>query len=237
MQTINVYLISGLGTDSRAFSKIHFSEKEICNSFNFIHINWLKPNGNESIQDYAKKLSTQINLKENFILIGLSLGGMIALEMNKFIRPQKTILISSIINSKGKSTILKFLSIIPFHKSFLLKFIIASPLLLSKMFRLGKKHSEFNKTFLEMVQSMPDGFIQWGLKRIVDWDFKEKVNNVIQLHGDKDEIFKIQNPTYQIRNGSHFMVYTKYFEVKEILKKELLNSRREFKPYSTTFPT
>ena len=73
----NVYFISGLGADERVFD---FQKPE---NFNLNFIRYIKPSKDDDIQSYVKKLSAQIKHKKEIVLIGLSFGGLIAIELSK----------------------------------------------------------------------------------------------------------------------------------------------------------
>jgi pimeloyl-ACP methyl ester carboxylesterase len=57
-------------------------------------IKWISPEDNETIENYAGRLLSQIKTPEP-VLIGLSFGGLIAVEVAKQIEVQKVILIAS----------------------------------------------------------------------------------------------------------------------------------------------
>ena len=57
---------------------------------------WIDPFPNETIEAYAKRLSEGIDQNQPFVLIGLSFGGMVAVEIAKITLPVCTIQISSV---------------------------------------------------------------------------------------------------------------------------------------------
>lgn len=83
-----VYLFSGLGADERVFQKIDFSFCSITN------VKWFTPEVDEPIEKYAARLIHQIKSPKP-ILIGISFGGMIAIEVAKQLETEKVILIAS----------------------------------------------------------------------------------------------------------------------------------------------
>jgi pimeloyl-ACP methyl ester carboxylesterase len=100
-QTIQVqqqiYCISGLGADERVFSKLKLPEVQ------FLYLKWLIPLKAERIEAYAKRMCGQMSLPGGdqvpagpLILMGVSFGGMMAIEMAKHISVAKVILISSV---------------------------------------------------------------------------------------------------------------------------------------------
>jgi pimeloyl-ACP methyl ester carboxylesterase len=87
-----IYVISGLGVDQRVFSKIDFGSLDIT------YLDWITPSRNEPLSIYAKRISAKITAEQP-ILIGLSFGGMLAMEIAKIITVQRVILLAS---AKGR---------------------------------------------------------------------------------------------------------------------------------------
>jgi esterase/lipase len=83
-----IYIFSGLGADERVFKHLVFDGYEP------IFIKWIIPIKNEQMEDYAKRLTNQI-LTNKPILVGLSFGGIMAIEVSKIIEPEKIILLAT----------------------------------------------------------------------------------------------------------------------------------------------
>ena len=84
-----IYCISGLGADEQIFRRLKIDGcRMVC-------LPWLTPLKNETIHQYANRMSGGI-ADENPILLGLSFGGMMAIEISKLINTQQVILVSSI---------------------------------------------------------------------------------------------------------------------------------------------
>ena len=83
-----LYILSGLGADEKVFQRLDFSGVSVT------FIKWLPSQAEESIGDYASRLLPQITTPHP-ILLGLSFGGMVAIEIAKQIDTEKVILISS----------------------------------------------------------------------------------------------------------------------------------------------
>ncbi|HEY0434517.1 MAG TPA: hypothetical protein VGC95_11625, partial [Chitinophagaceae bacterium] len=79
---MKAYFISGLGADRRAFYRI-----QMPSSIQIVHLDWIDPLPKESLNDYALRFSKLIDRHEEFILVGLSFGGMLAVELGKFLQP------------------------------------------------------------------------------------------------------------------------------------------------------
>ncbi|WP_093825084.1 alpha/beta fold hydrolase [Spirosoma endophyticum] len=91
---MKIYFISGLGADKRIFQKL-----VLPTFFEPVYIELLTPHQNESLPNYAGRMALSIDSIQPFYIVGISFGGMLATEIAKLIRPQKTILISSVSTS------------------------------------------------------------------------------------------------------------------------------------------
>jgi len=70
----------------------------------------------ESIANYAKRLSTVIDESEPFVLIGLSFGGIVAVEMHHFLQPDKTIIISSAATKSQLPKLIRAIRFMPLYE-------------------------------------------------------------------------------------------------------------------------
>src|SRR5688572_6189398 len=90
-------LLTGLCADERLFSKLHLKS-----DYPATCIKWIPADKHDTLGSYAEKLLPQIDPKpgERFVLVGVSFGGMIAIELAKRLPAEKTILISSLVEPK-----------------------------------------------------------------------------------------------------------------------------------------
>ena len=108
---MTIYFLSGLGADSRSFKYLKFSP-----GIKVVFIEWLIPNTDETLSTYAKRLAYTIDTSEEFILVGLSFGGILAIEILEFIKPFKTILISSVARKQELPIIYRLAGIFRLNK-------------------------------------------------------------------------------------------------------------------------
>lgn len=218
MKNRKVYLLSGLGVDGRVFNNIDLKE------YQPQLVEWIPPRNYEGISDYAQRLSARI--EPNSILIGLSFGGMVAIEIAKYIPIQKLILISSASYFRQIPWLFrlwdwsKIIKILP--KSFILK---ANPVTFW-LFGITRRHE---KILLRQILADTDyHFLIWAVRQITQWKNTEVNTEVVHLHGTKDklllkpiEISSIAMLKYGIENGGHFMIITHSEKITSIIKKEL----------------
>ncbi len=84
-----IYCISGLGADEQIFSKLQLPGVEL------IFMKWLIPHKDELIALYAKRMFEQV-IDEYPLMMGVSFGGIICIEIANLFPIQKLFLISSI---------------------------------------------------------------------------------------------------------------------------------------------
>lgn len=213
---MNAYFISGLGADKQMFQRIELPEE-----FNIVHLEWINPLKEETFEHYSKRLAQGIDQSKDFILIGLSLGGLISVEMNKFLRPKFTILISSVVNKKalpswfvlaGRLHVPKIIpSYFYHHNNFFTNWLFGA-------------HSKEDKQLLGAVmRNASPRFVYWAIPRILRWDNKLIPERMLHLRGTKDVIlpFKKAQNTIGIDGGTHFMVFNRAREINKILADSL----------------
>jgi pimeloyl-ACP methyl ester carboxylesterase len=215
---VRVYFISGLGADKRAFYKIKLPQ-----GYQPVFLDWIVPLAGESFPDYAKRFSESIKQDEEFVLIGLSFGGMLASEIAKIASPKKLIIISSLSSYKELPWYFKLAGKLGIHR-------IISPSLYKQatiMNRfMGAGNKEMKSIVYTYVNNIDPAFIRWSLDVIVHWSHTERLSDLIHIHGSNDHLlpYKYVKADYTIKNGGHLMVMNKAEEVNSILEKVLLSA-------------
>jgi pimeloyl-ACP methyl ester carboxylesterase len=210
-----LFLLSGLGADKRVFDFLELR------NYNVHHVNWITPVPKESLAQYAMRLLPQIT-RNNSILIGVSFGGMIALEIAKLIPVEKVILISSAKSTAAIPSFYKFISKLRLDK-------LIRPASFKKpneiFFWLFGVTSKKHKALLTSIMNdTDDTFLNWALHAIPSWkNNNSSSNHVIQIHGTNDRILNYKSADYPVIGGGHLMVVTNAREVSEILTKVLAN--------------
>lgn len=213
---MNLYFISGLGADKRVFQKLILPE-----SFTIHHIDWLPVLKDESLESYCRRLSEQIDLQKPFSLIGLSFGGVISVEMSKFLSPVQTVLISSFYLKKEVPWFYVFLSQTGLYK------LLPSKILLKPshiVFRMFGAYNPAAKNLLKHILADTDPvFFRWALMHLFSWNNSWKPENLLRIHGTKDRVlpYKSNMNAILVKGGEHLMVYNKSETVSEILTENL----------------
>jgi pimeloyl-ACP methyl ester carboxylesterase len=219
VQKTKIYLIHGQGSDGRLFSKLTLNA-----AFDTFCLNLPVPAKGTNMQSFAQQLIPKIDTSGPFILIGVSLGGMVAAELNDILHPLQTIIISSAKNNNELPKRYKFMRAFPLYKLFPAGFLKASSFMMQPLVEPDRKKEK--AIFKSMLRKKDKHFLKRTIPMIVNWD--KKCNNgkaLIQIHGTKDHTIPIKNITESIAvtNGSHMMVLTQADLISEKINEILLS--------------
>lgn len=206
----HIYCISGLGADERVFSKFQFPQHEIH------FIKWITPEKNESVESYAKRLITQIR-HESPILIGLSFGGIMCIEMARHIKTELIILISSIKSGNELPLWMRLSGKLKLNQLFSMRsYKLIEPL---ENYNLGIKAKSEKQMVQDYRKNIDLVYSNWAINAILNWKNKTVPKNLYHIHGDIDRIFPIKKikADFTVHNGSHLMIMQKPDEVNEFI--------------------
>lgn len=212
---MKAYFISGLGADRRAFQNL-----VLPSGLEVVHLDWIPPYARESLASYAQRLSARIQPQEPFVLVGLSLGGMIAAEIAAQLSPLQTLLISSIPSSRQLPRIYRILGAVGLHRYLPIR-VMKSGMFIKRLFM--NESFENRQLILKMVQEADPHFVRWALQAVLGWKRVQVPKGIVQIHGDKDELFpirKIISPKV-ITGGRHLMVLNQAPQVSQLLQEAL----------------
>ncbi len=210
-----IFCISGLGADEKAFAKLYIE------GYRLQVIQWKQPQKNESLEAYAGRMREEIN-EPDPVLMGLSFGGMVSIEIAKQISVKKVILISSIKSAdelpfwmKAVAK-LKLNKIVPVRSNYTLTGFIQN-------YFLGIRTAEEKDLVAQSRRKANTQYIQWSVDKIVNWTNRWHPPVIIHIHGDSDTMFPVKyiHADYVVRHGGHFMIMNKAPEVSELIQKAL----------------
>jgi len=203
------YCISGLGADERVFTQLQLK-------YDIVPIYWLTPLPEESLEQYAQRLIAQIDTGKPFVLIGVSFGGMIACELNRYLRPQQTIIISSAARAGELPFLYKVMGKIKLAR-WLPEFMLFPPLFVLN-YLFGVK-TDSHKTLLKNISKDTDPvFARWAIDKITHWKNDFIPERLVRIHGDKDKVLSYYTPeTHLVKGGEHFMIVDRAEEISAII--------------------
>ncbi len=208
-----IYFISGLGADERIFQWLRYD------GYCPVHLHWVAPERGESVEHYAQRLAAAIE-EERPIIVGLSFGGIVAVEIAKQRETEKVILLSSVKQASEIPIYYKLFRALPIHRILPFKSILWAFYWLA--YWLFSPESIEQKQLLKTVLVETDPhFLKWALHKVVVWNNQEVPETVVQVHGRCDRIFPYRcvTPDYTVENSGHLMVMTQAEAISDLIEK------------------
>jgi len=204
-ELIHVYFMPGMAANPSIFEHIELPEDQ----FKIHWLEWIIPVKDESLSNYAKRMTQQIH-EDDVVLFGVSFGGILVQEMSKYIEVQKLFVVSSVI---CKEQLPKRFKIAKKTKAYkLLPTQLLGNIDLLAKYAFGefiKKRIYLYKKYLSVNSK---AYLDWAIKQVVCWDQVEPPTGVIQIHGEKDGVFtnSCKGNCIIVKGGTHIMIINKY---------------------------
>ena len=196
-----IYCIPGLWLDHRLFEKLSISGVELK------YIDYIEPLSDEPIAGYAKRLSEKIE-DTTFSILGMSLGGILAVEISRIKKVESLFLISTVKNKSEVPNIFKYMDLLPTKNKIASKLAIDASVAFKPYY--DKSDAAGNKLFDAMIRSASVELLAWGIQEIANWKFNEEINcPFYHVHGTADLIFPIKNidKAETVKGATHYMLY------------------------------
>lgn len=214
----NIYLIPGQGADYRLYNNLKLDGNYMIN-----HIHFELPNEGENMEEYAKRLSKHIDEEIPYIIIGASLGGMLATEMGDFLNPEKIIVIASAKSSKELPLRYRLQKNIPIYKLISPKVAKVGAQILQPIVEPDRNKEK--EIYKQMLKDKDPVFLRRTIEMILTWDRLDYRKDIVHIHGDSDHTIPVKNVKYDylIKDGSHVMTLTRGNEISELIRSILKN--------------
>lgn len=215
---MKIYCISGVGADGRVFKNLSFPPQ-----IQPVHLDWFAPGLQDNLSSYAKKLSESIDDSQPFALLGLSMGGMLAVEIGRLKKPTVLILISSISASTQLPFYYRWLGALKMHRWVPIS-LFTKASFIKRLFTTETK--EDKNLVRNMIRAADPEFIRWSLGAILGWKQEAKPINIVHIHGSQDFLLPLRfvKPTHIIKKGGHLMILTRAKEISSIVQQALVQN-------------
>src|SRR5690606_37699308 len=221
-QVIHVYFVPGLAANSSIFEYIELPKDK----FQIHLLDWMIPSPGETLKDYARRLADQVK-HDNVVLLGVSFGGVVVQEMAQFLSLKRLIIVSSVKCQRELPRRMRYAS-----RSRLFKILPTSLVnhvdLLGKLAigDFAKKRVELYKKYLSVTDTR---YLDWAIENMVCWDKREHMQEIVHIHGDKDEIFpfKYIEGCITVPGGTHVMIINRFRWFNENLEEIILTGKLE----------
>jgi len=211
-----VYFVSGLGADWRMFQFL-----KLPGYMQQQQVEWIEPlHLDEPLPEYVQRLKTQINTPDP-ILVGLSFGGVAAIELAKILQPHKVILISSLATRHALPWYYRLAGKTRLHRWMPMQLMKSlypiAPLIFGAHTRPEKK------LLKEVILDMNEKFLRWALGQLLAWPQQEVLPELVQIHGTADLVLPLHDrpDIIKVKGGEHLMVMHQAKEISAILSQIL----------------
>jgi pimeloyl-ACP methyl ester carboxylesterase len=209
--SLNYYLIPGMGADKRLFQHFHLPNGRVH------HLDWIPHASSKNLADYAQLMAQTITTDNN-IIVGSSMGGMVTVEISKIIKPKGVALVSAPTGRHEFPRSLKSLNALKLHKAL-------SPSQIMRLSKLadtfmGFRSNEQRALFYDMMKGNGPEFLHFSIDAVLGWqNVTAPEVPFIQIIGTKDRLFtKAKSPNAIMIEGSgHFTAFEKGKEVSELI--------------------
>jgi pimeloyl-ACP methyl ester carboxylesterase len=194
-------------------------------------LDWVDHRKSTTLKDLAVIMAERINTSNN-IIIGSSMGGMMAVELSHIVKPVSTILISAPTKKGQFPAVLKLIEKLKIHR-------LTSVNTIPKLYKLANtfmdfKNEEQKEMFFEMLNSLPPEFIHFSVRAVLEWQNQIGPSGKhIQIIGSEDRLFnpsKMYRPIV-LQGGGHFSAFDRGEQISEIIneyvRKEIIEKRNE----------
>ncbi|WP_295772584.1 alpha/beta hydrolase [uncultured Mucilaginibacter sp.] len=208
-----LFLISGLGADRRLFNKLDLPGYEL------VHVDWIEPESSDTISSYAHKLIQTYYITNGANVLGVSLGGVMTVEISTLLNLRKAIIISSIKSADEIPAYFKFFRKVPIYKIIPHGFYTTMGGIIKPLF--GDTKGKAGSLFADMIKNTSPAFMRWAMHAILHWLPKPLNAKIYHIIGNKDLIFphrRITTATHIVNEGSHDMVYTRGAEISKLIQ-------------------
>ncbi|GAA4460700.1 hypothetical protein GCM10023093_03810 [Nemorincola caseinilytica] len=210
----NIYCISGLGADQRLFANLEIEGHTL------VPLPWVPYDEDDTMAGYATKMFHTIP-EADPIVMGLSFGGMLTVEMCKAHKVRHGILVSS---AKTRKELGYNISVLLAQSAMdILPDSAFNTPFWFELFSLGSHTDEERKLLRQIISDYDPKFVQWCIKALLSWENTEAPANIWHIHGTADRVITPSSvkPDHWVKGGSHIMVYNRAAEVSAWIAEQL----------------
>ena len=203
------YLIPGLGADERVFQRLRLSGETHM-------LRWLPPETPaEALPHYAARLAEAVPSARVCWLVGVSFGGVLALEVARLRPLAHVVLISGFAGPDELPWLGRLARATGLYRLLLPQLLPRLPRLANWFF--GVKSRPNQQLLRQILQDTDPAFTRWAIARLLQWPGRPEVP-VVRIHGTDDRLLPHGAAHSQYRlPGGHLIIISRATEISQIL--------------------
>ncbi|MFS4415256.1 alpha/beta fold hydrolase [Maribacter sp. 2307ULW6-5] len=198
---IAVYFMPGMAAGPAIFEHIKLDASR----FECVYLEWELPTPKMTLQEYARLMTRHI-VHDNPVLLGVSFGGILVQEMARMVHVKKTIIVSSVKCTAELPKKMLFARYTKAHK--LLPTGLVNNVELLAKYAFGEAVTKRLKLYERYLSVRDKAYLDWCIDKTVNWKQEHPPAGLVHIHGDKDTVFPLANPTncLVVKNATHTMI-------------------------------
>ncbi|MDQ2793951.1 MAG: alpha/beta hydrolase [Bacteroidota bacterium] len=209
MAPLSWYLIPGLGADERVFQFLRLQGK--------VHVlRWLPPHtAAETLPPYAARLAAAVPEEQACWLVGVSFGGVLALEVAQLRPLARVVLISSFSGPQELPWLGRVARATGLHH-------LVPPQLLPRLPRVaqwffGVKNGREYQLLRQILRDTDPAFTRWAIARLLQWPGRT-TPVALRIHGTHDRLLPAgAAPGQHLLPGGHLIIISRAAEISRML--------------------
>lgn len=210
---MTIYLLPGMGCDARLFERLHLDGYEV------VKLEWPSFGSKDSLADIAGRMSADVRYTEPHVLVGVSMGGMVAQELALLTNPDKVVLISSWTGPQEWPMHVRFGARLGLHR-IIRDWTMRASWPVKRL--MDPREEAVDRLLWDMAVKQTARQLRNGTGAIMRWKGSRWTGPLVRIHGDKDIVTPLRFPVdHLIKGGQHVMILTKADEVTACLRTAL----------------
>jgi pimeloyl-ACP methyl ester carboxylesterase len=204
------FLIPGLGADERVFWGLKLPEPVTV-------LSWLPPqSATEPLRHYAARLAEAVPTTQACWLVGVSFGGVLALEIGRLRPLARVVLISSLASATQLPSLLKLGRATRLYR--LVPFGLLSRLPRLAQWFFGARNGLEYRLLSRILLDTDPVFARWATEQLLQWN-STGVPPAVRLHGTHDRLLPAgaAHIDYPLLGAGHFMIVSHAAQISRIL--------------------
>lgn len=212
------YLIPGLGADERVFRGLRLAGPATV-------LRWLPPaSPTEPLRHYAARLAQAVPPDEVCWLVGVSFGGLLALEIGRLRPLARVVLVSSLASAQQLPLLLKLGRATGLYRLVPFGLLARLPRLAQWFF--GARNGREYRLLARILRATNPAFARWATRQLLHWD-SAGLPPARRLHGTHDRLLPAGRAPidHAVPGAGHFMIVSHAAEISRTLNQWALAAR------------
>jgi pimeloyl-ACP methyl ester carboxylesterase len=210
------YLLPGLGADERVFQFLRLrGEVQV--------LRWLPPqSAAEPLPHYAARLAAAVPVGEACWLVGVSFGGILALEIAQLRPLARVVLISSFAGPPELPWLGRLARATGLYRLLPPQLLPLLPRVAQWFF--GVKNGREYQLLRQILLDTDPAFTRWAIGQLLEWP-GQLLTPTVRIHGTEDRLLPAGAALSQYRlPGGHLIIISRATEISRILNKLAVDS-------------